>query len=268
MPVCEIDLRPGGSWHFVWRKSDGAEMEMCGVYREITPPERLVSTESWGGPWPETLNTLLLTEEKGKTTATIKILYPSPEARDAALKTGMKEGMAASFDRLAERLETMDTSAGLSTTEPQEFVTTRVFDAPRELVWRAWTDPKHLAQWWGPHRFTNPVCEVDVRPGGAIRIHMRGPDGTVYPMTGVYREVVEPERLVFASAALDPEGNPLFEVLNTLVFTEQGRKTTLRLQARVIKSTAFAAQHLKGMDAGWTQSLERLAAQLTKMSAP
>ena len=68
MPVCEIDLRPGGAWHFVWRGSDGTEMEMRGVYREIAPPERLVTTESWGGDWPETLNTLVLTEEDGKTT--------------------------------------------------------------------------------------------------------------------------------------------------------------------------------------------------------
>ena len=70
MPVCEIDLRPGGAWHFVWRRSDGTEMEMRGVYREIVPPERLVSTESWGGDWPETLNTLILSEEDGKTTIT------------------------------------------------------------------------------------------------------------------------------------------------------------------------------------------------------
>lgn len=104
MPVCEIDLRPGGSWHFVWRRSDGTEMGMNGVYREIKPPERLVSTESWGGNWPETLNTLVLTEEAGKTTATLTILYPSKEARDAALQTGMKDGVAVSFDRLAEYL--------------------------------------------------------------------------------------------------------------------------------------------------------------------
>jgi Activator of Hsp90 ATPase homolog 1-like protein len=71
--------------------------------------------------------------------------------------------------------------------EEQELVLTRVFDAPRELVFKAWTDPKCVAQWWRPRGFTNPVCEVDVRPGGAIRIHMRGPDGTVYPMTGVYQ---------------------------------------------------------------------------------
>ena len=67
MPVCEIDLRPGGQWHFVWREPDGTEMEMRGVYREIIPTERLVNTEWWGGDWPETLNTLLLAEEDGKT---------------------------------------------------------------------------------------------------------------------------------------------------------------------------------------------------------
>jgi uncharacterized protein YndB with AHSA1/START domain len=104
MPVCEIDLRPGGAWHFVWRHSNGAEMPMHGVYREITPPGRLVSTESWGGDWPETLNTLVLTEEDGRTTITNTVLYPSKEARDAALKTGMKEGAAASFERLAKLL--------------------------------------------------------------------------------------------------------------------------------------------------------------------
>ena len=90
--------------------------------------------------------------------------------------------------------------------EGHELVLTRVFDAPRELVFKAWTDAKRVAQWWGPHQFTNPVCELDARPGGAIRIHMRGPDGTVYPMTGVYQEVVEPERIVFTSAALDAAG--------------------------------------------------------------
>ena len=104
MPVCEIDLRPGGAWRFVWRRSDGAEMEMRGEYREVVPPERLVNTESWGGDWPETLNTLVLTEQGGRTTMTSTTLYPSKEARDAALRTGMKEGMSLSFDRLDEYL--------------------------------------------------------------------------------------------------------------------------------------------------------------------
>src|SRR5258708_10992484 len=144
--------------------------------------------------------------------------------------------------------------------EEQELVLTRVFDAPRELVFKVWTDPKHVAQWWGPQGFTNRVCELDVRPGGAIRIHMRGPDGTVYRMTGVYQEIVEPERLVFTSAALDNEGNPLFEVLNTVTFAEQGGKTTQTSRARAVKTTAEGAPYLGGVEAGRTQSLERLQA--------
>lgn len=104
MPICEIDLRPGGAWRFVWRNADGAEMAMRGVYQEIVAPERLVCTESWGGDWPETLNTLTLAEQDGKTTITQRVLYASKQARDAALQTGMQDGAAASFDRLAEYL--------------------------------------------------------------------------------------------------------------------------------------------------------------------
>jgi uncharacterized protein YndB with AHSA1/START domain len=107
MPVCEIDLRPGGSWHFVWRHSNGKEMEMRGEYREVKPPERVVSSESWGPDWPETLNTVAFSEYAGKTTATITLLYASKEARDAALKTGMKQGMALSYDRLENYLSSL-----------------------------------------------------------------------------------------------------------------------------------------------------------------
>ena len=107
MPVCEIDLRPGGTWHFVWHHADGRDMEMRGTYREVQPPTRLVSTESWGGDWPETVNTLVLTEQNGKTTAKLTILYPSMEARDNALKSGMKEGMVLTFMRLDKHLASM-----------------------------------------------------------------------------------------------------------------------------------------------------------------
>lgn len=104
MPVCEIDLRPGGKWHFEWNKGDGTEMVMHGTYKEVTPPERLVSTENWGGDWPETINTLTLSETDGKTAVTLNLLYPSKEARDKALKTGMKEGMTEGLARLDEYL--------------------------------------------------------------------------------------------------------------------------------------------------------------------
>jgi uncharacterized protein YndB with AHSA1/START domain len=100
MPICEIDLRPGGSWHYGWRRADGSELDMYGEYREVSPPERLVFTERWGGDWPETLHTLVLTEEDGRTTMSEWVRYPSREARDAALATGMTDGLTASYERL------------------------------------------------------------------------------------------------------------------------------------------------------------------------
>jgi len=147
-------------------------------------------------------------------------------------------------------------------TSRTDLVLTRLFDAPRALVFQAWTDPARLALWWGPSGFTNPVCEVDVRPGGAIRIDMRGPDGTVHPMIGIYQEIVVPERLVFTAAALDTKGDPLLEVRNTVIFTERGGKTEIVVQARMIRMTAIGATYLDGQEAGWSQSLDRLAALL------
>ncbi|HEX8273850.1 MAG TPA: SRPBCC family protein [Longimicrobiaceae bacterium] len=107
MPVCEIDLRPGGSWRFAWRRADGTGMEMSGEFLEVEPPLRLVQTERWGGDWPETTNTLLLDEADGRTTMTHTMLFPSREARDAALGTGMNDGTTVSFDRLDDYLLTL-----------------------------------------------------------------------------------------------------------------------------------------------------------------
>lgn len=105
MPVCEIDLKVGGAYRYVWRQdSDGAEMGMGGVFREIVPQERVVCTEVFEKAWyaGEALNTLLLSGQGGKTTITTTVLYQSREARDAVLKSGMEKGVAASYNRLAE----------------------------------------------------------------------------------------------------------------------------------------------------------------------
>jgi len=122
-----------------------------------------------------------------------------------------------------------------------------------------------MALWWGPDGFTNPVCEVDARAGGAIRIDMRAPNGVVYPMSGRFEEISEPERLVFISSALDANGKSMFDILNTVLFEEQHGKTVLTLQARVLKAAVEAPQYLKGMEVGWTQSLGRLGAYLPLM---
>ena len=109
MPVCEIDLRVGGAYRYVWRAADGHEMGMGGVYREIAAPERLVATERFDEAWypGEAVGTVVLVEQGGKTTLTQTILYESREARNAVLKTGMERGVAASYDRLADLLPSL-----------------------------------------------------------------------------------------------------------------------------------------------------------------
>jgi len=146
----------------------------------------------------------------------------------------------------------------------RELTITRVFDAQRALVFKAWTEARHLAQWWGPKGFTNPVCEIDARVGGAIRIHMRSPDGTIYPMQGEIREIVAPERLVFSNIAVDDAGNHIIEGLTTVTFAEDGGKTRLTLHTRGAAVVERAVAYLQGMEHGWTQSLDKLAAQLAR----
>jgi uncharacterized protein YndB with AHSA1/START domain len=107
MPICELDARPGGAWRYVWRKADGSELALSGIVKEIVRPERMVTTERWGPEWPETVNTVVFSESAGQTTITVTVRYPSKEARDAALQTGMKEGMDQGFARLDRLLLTL-----------------------------------------------------------------------------------------------------------------------------------------------------------------
>ena len=141
----------------------------------------------------------------------------------------------------------------------REVVVEHVCKARAAAVFKAWTDPKHVALWWGPRGFSNPVCDWDARAGGEIRIHMQGPDGTIHPMIGVFREVVRPQRLVFTSSLLDKDGEPIFEVLHTVTLVGNGATTRVTVQSRVLHATAAADRYLPGMEQGWAQSLERLA---------
>ena len=151
-------------------------------------------------------------------------------------------------------------TAGVGT----ELILERVFDAPRERVFAAWTDAKQVRQWWGPHGFDNPRCEWDARPGGKIYVDMRG-FGTTHPMPGRFEEVVPPERLVFITEAfVDEAGKPQLQNRNTVTFTEQGGKTHVKLHVRVLVATPQVAQALAGMEQGWSESLEKLGALLGK----
>src|ERR1044072_825445 len=148
----------------------------------------------------------------------------------------------------------------------REITVTRAFAAPRALVFGMFTDAKHLAAWWGPHSWDNPVCEADPRPGGKINIHMRGPDGVAHPMGGIYHEIVPHERIAFTTFVDMPDGNRVIESHNTVRFEETGGKTKGILHARAGGFTDFSSNMLAGMEAGWSQSLDKLAAYAARQN--
>jgi uncharacterized protein YndB with AHSA1/START domain len=146
-------------------------------------------------------------------------------------------------------------AAGISTLSDRELVITRLIDAPRALVFKAWTEPEHLARWWGPKGFTTIRCEMDIRVGGAYRFGMRSPEGKEYWKVGVYREIVEPERIVFTFAWEDAGGDPGDELLTTVTFAEDGGRTRLTLRQANFSTRERRDDHL----IGWTSCLERFA---------
>jgi uncharacterized protein YndB with AHSA1/START domain len=169
----------------------------------------------------------------------------------------------------------MTDATSTATQTGREFVLTRVFDAPRELVFRAWTKREHLLPWWGPVGFTMLEGKLDARPGGGFHYSMKGPDGKVMWGKWVIHEVVPPEKLVFVNSFSDPEGNivaPPFgdpwpsEIMNTVTFTEEGGKTTLSMRGVAINATeaerATFEAGFGSMQQGWGGSLDRLADQL------
>jgi uncharacterized protein YndB with AHSA1/START domain len=139
-------------------------------------------------------------------------------------------------------------------------VLTRVFDAPRRLVFEAWTRPEALAQWFGPKGFTVPSCETDPREGGVFRLCMRSPDGKNYWVRGAYREIVAPERLVITCTAEDDKGVVRLEETINVALEEQGGRTTLTLNATARGPGEEAASMLAGMQKGWAQTVDRLNA--------
>lgn len=153
---------------------------------------------------------------------------------------------------------TMSDSAPVDTSD-REILITRVFDAPRALVFKAWTDPKHLAQWWGPNGFTITTYEMDFRPGGVWRFVMHGPDGRDYQNKVVYVEIAEPERLVYKHVS-----GPQFQM--TVTFADDGHKTKITAQM-LFESASLRDKTIKEFGAveGLKQTLGRLAEHVTHM---
>jgi uncharacterized protein YndB with AHSA1/START domain len=168
-----------------------------------------------------------------------------------------------------------DASNAPTTSSGQALIIERVFDAPRELVWRAWTEPEHAMRWWGPQGFTAPHCEIDLRVGGRYLFAMQSPDwndGRPIWSTGVYREIVPPERLVCTDCFADEKGNVVpathygmegdfpLEMLVTVTLEDLGGKTKMTLRHEGLP----AGEHREGANAGWNSSFDKLAEELAK----
>lgn len=164
------------------------------------------------------------------------------------------------------------TSNAAANTNERELVITRTFDAPRELVWKAWTEPEHLMRWWGPKNYTSPVCKVDFRVGGKYLVCMRSPEGKDYWSTGVYREIVPTEKIVCTDSFADEKGNIVSashygmsgdwpkELLMTVTFEENNGKTNMTL-----RHVGLPAGDMGDMaEQGWNESFDKLAETLVK----
>jgi uncharacterized protein YndB with AHSA1/START domain len=214
--------------------------------------------------------TVTFAEEGGKTRVTMRALFPSAASLQHVIrKYGADEGMKQNLARLEQYVAT----AGAD----RAFVISRVFDAPRALVFQAFTESERLAQWWGPKGFTLRVARLDLRPGGVFHYEMKSPDG--HSMWGkfVYREIVPPERITFVSSFADEAGNPVrhpmsptwpLETLSTVAFFEENGRTTLTFRGVPINATEEEHKAFQdgkqSMEQGFGGTWDQLAAYLAR----
>jgi len=167
----------------------------------------------------------------------------------------------------------MDAKNSSKKEETKQVLITRIFDAPRDVVFKAWTDCERLMRWWGPQGFSTPFCKIDLQPGGSFHNCMRSPEGRDYCGKGVYREIVEPERIIFTDSFVDEEGNAVpatyygmspewpQETLVTVTFVEDKGKTKLTLQHALGSVPALERDMCQQ---GWSESLDKLSGDLAK----
>jgi uncharacterized protein YndB with AHSA1/START domain len=289
MHVARLDLRPGGVFHYGMKTPDGKLLWGKFTYREIVAPERLVFVVSFSDEnagvtrhwlsetWPlEVLNTVTFTEEGGRTT--IRISGGPINATEVERNTfygsikSMEQGFGGTFDQLDEYLVTAKKERPLENGD--DLVLTRIFNAPKALVFKAWTDAAQLMRWFAPDGCTTSYCKVDPKVGGKFHFCMRLPDGVEIWGLGVYKEIVDSERIVYVDAFADAEGNAVppshygmsadypAETIVTVTFAEQEGKTVLTLRHTV--PGTFAER--KEMTQGWSQMLNHLTEQLVPIA--
>ncbi len=258
-PVCELDVRPGGSLRIDMKADDdagdlaGTVFPAKGVYREVVPNERLAFTLKGlkEGPPPMVLMTVVFEDQGRKTKVTIYQTTETVADYEELLKIGASEGLRQSLDKLTALLGGKAPDTTVSVTG-RTLALTRVFDAPRDVVWQAFTDPAHIVKWMFSNDWESPFARTDVRPGGTFEIGMRPADHSEEGFTfgGTYREVVKPERLVQVIG----DGRVM-----TTTFEDQRGKTKLTL---TVEMSLGEEQERTG----WTQILEHFAQHIATIS--
>lgn len=269
------NIAPGGGLTFTMKGPDGHVWPNHILYLEVERPARLVWSHGSheGKEEGRFLNTVTFADEGGRTRLTMTARLPSKEIRDALVRdVNAAEAGKQTIDKLEEYL---------ASAEQDQFTLTRIFAAPRDRVWRAWTEREALAQWWGPKDFGFGVAAFDLRPGGVFLYRVDGPEGT--PMAGttwakfVFREISAPERLAWVSSFCDERGEtirfPLFadwplEVFTVLTLAEKDGRTTLTLRATPINATDAERERFAGFRAsmriGYAGTWDKLDAFLQR----
>ena len=251
MTIESMDVRPGGSWKFVMHGPDGRNYDNHIIYRVIDPPSRLCYSHTT----PKFDVEITFEDIEGKTLLTNRMIFDTAETRDRiAEEYGAVQGLEQTLSRLADLAELTATAM----TPGPEMVVTRVFDAPRELVFKANTDPEMMLRWWGPHQTKNLLCEIDLRVGGEWHVKQDA-FGQLQDFGGKYLEIDPPSRLVMT---FEWGGAPGEALTSYLVFEDEAGKT--RLTSRIVFNSPEIRDAMvsHGMAGGMMQSNERLDALL------
>lgn len=283
-PYVSVDCHKGGLFHYCMRSPEGQAIWGKGIFRELEAPRRIVYIDSFADEEGHTVEpahygmstdhpsesrvTIAFTKHKDGTKVTLRHQIPRffPE----------REMMQQGWNEMLDRLEVLLAETTMQVRkEEHETIFTRLFAVPREHLFNAWLDPELMAEWWGPHGFTNPLCITDPKPGGSFRIVMRAPDGVDQSVIGEYLAIEAPHRLVFTDMIDDAPAEFLEQLnkqrhggkyssapkmTNELLFEEQQGKTQLTLRTRFESNTDRDVILKVGYAEGMAESLERLEA--------
>jgi uncharacterized protein YndB with AHSA1/START domain len=266
------EFRVGGVWEHVMHGPDGANYPNKSTFKEIVPLERITFLHGGGheeGPGATFVATWTFeTVEGNKTRLTGRLVFPTAGARDFVVKEfGAIEGGKQTLERASEYV------AGM---QSKPFILSREFAAPRDIVWKAWTERDQFAQWFGPKGMKMDLVKFDLRPGGMIHYTITTPDGKVMWGKAVYREIVPPTKLIWINSFSDKDAgitrHPLstepwpLQMLTVVTFAENAGKTTVTVNWLPYESEADERRvfdtNLENMKAGWGGTFEQHAAYL------